>query len=282
MASIAFLGTGLLGGAFVEAALGRGDQVTVWNRTPAKAAALQRFGATVAATPAEAVRGAERVHLVLTDDAVVESVVAALRPGLGPETVIVDHSTTQPALTAARATRLNAEGIAYLHCPVFIGPAAARRSQGIILASGPRALFDRVKDALAKQAAQVEYLGERPDLAAAYKLAGNAYIIGLGALIGDVFQVAGGAGVPSAEITRLFDFFNPSSIVAWRAKSLIAGNFAASFELTMARKDVRLMLETAGAKPPLLLPVIAKKMDEFIAAGHGADDMAVIARDTVH
>lgn len=103
MATIAYLGTGLLGSGFIEAALGRGDSVTVWNRTPAKAAALVAFGATVASTPADAVRGAERVHLVLKDDAVVEEVIAALRPGLSADAIIVDHTTTQPVLTAERA-----------------------------------------------------------------------------------------------------------------------------------------------------------------------------------
>jgi 3-hydroxyisobutyrate dehydrogenase-like beta-hydroxyacid dehydrogenase len=170
MTTIAFLGTGLLGSGFVEAACQRGDTVTVWNRTIDKARALQSFGAIVADTPAEAVRGATRVHLVLKDDAVVEDVIAQLRPGLSPDAIIVDHTTTQPALTAERATRLSADGVHYLHCPVFIGPAAARQSQGIIIASGPTALYESVKDALAAMAVRVEYFGERPDLAAAYKL----------------------------------------------------------------------------------------------------------------
>src|SRR5205814_1211498 len=150
MSHIAYLGTGLLGGAFVEAALGRGDSVTVWNRTADKARALERFGAKFAASPADAVTGAERVHLVLKDDAVVDEVIAQLRPNLGANVVIVDHTTTQPALTAERATRLNTEGVRYLHCPVFIGPPAARKSEGTILCSGSQALFDAVKPALEK------------------------------------------------------------------------------------------------------------------------------------
>src|SRR5829696_4180989 len=99
MTQIAFLGTGLLGSALAEAAAKRGDQVTAWNRTAEKARALEAFGVRAAATPADAVRGAARVHLVLRDDAVVEDVVAALRPGLGARTIIVDHTTTQPAPT---------------------------------------------------------------------------------------------------------------------------------------------------------------------------------------
>ena len=65
MATIAFLGTGLLGAAFAEAAAKRGDRVTVWNRSADKARALEGFGITVAASAADAVRGAARVHLVL-------------------------------------------------------------------------------------------------------------------------------------------------------------------------------------------------------------------------
>ncbi len=281
MTQIAFLGTGLLGGAFVEAALGRGEKVTVWNRTSSKATALEKFGARAAATPAEAVRGASRVHLVLVDDATVEEVIAALRPGLSPDAIIVDHTTTLPALTAERAPRLNAEGVRYLHCPVFIGPAAARKAQGSIVVSGPRALFDAVKVALARQAAHVEYLGERPDLAAVHKLCGNALILGIAALAADVHSVARGAGLEPKETMRLFDYFDPTPAVLGRMRSMATGVSNTHFELTMARKDVRLMIETAGVTPLAALPAIAARMDALIAEGHGGEDLGVIGRDAV-
>ncbi len=281
MTTIAFLGTGLLGSGFVEAACQRGDTVTVWNRTIDKARALTPFGATVANTPADAVRGATRVHLVLKDDEVVEDVVRQLRGGLSPEAIIVDHTTTQPALTAERATRLNAEGVHYLHCPVFIGPAAARQSQGIILAAGPTALFDTVKDALGHMAARVEYFGERPDMAAAYKLMGNAFIIGMGALLSDVFSIAKGSDIAPPDALKLLEFFNPGNILQGRGRTMAAGKFDASFELVMARKDVRLMMETAGDLPLAVLPSLAARMDAVIAEGFGAADFAVIAKDAI-
>ena len=281
MTQIAFLGTGLLGGALAEAAAKRGDQVTAWNRTAEKARALEAFGVRAAATPADAVRGAARVHLVLRDDAVVEDVVAALRPGLGAQAVIVDHTTTQPAPTAARAKRLNAEGVRYLHCPVFIGPAAARAGQGTILASGPRELYDAVKDDLARMAAKVEYLGERPELAAVYKLCGNALIIGLTALIADMYAVAAGSDVAPADALRVTEFMNPMATIAGRGKNMAAGDFAPSFELAMARKDVRLMLETADGTPLAVLPAIAARMDALIAEGQGAQDLGVLGRYSV-
>ena len=278
MASIAFIGTGLLGGAFVEAAQQRGDQVTVWNRTLEKARRLESFGARVAETPADAVRGAARVHLVLKDDASVEEVVTALRPGLAPDAIVVDHTTTLPRLTAERARRLNAEGVRYLHCPVFIGPSAARKSQGIIMASGPEALFDAVKPALEKQAAKVEYLGERPDLAAVYKLLGNAFIIGIMGITADVFAIARGAGVEAKDALRILEFWNPSAVILGRGRTMAAQDFTPSFELTMARKDLRLMIETATGEDLAVLPGLADRMDAAIEAGNGSQDMSVIGR----
>ncbi|MBI2408644.1 MAG: NAD(P)-dependent oxidoreductase [Gemmatimonadetes bacterium] len=279
--SIAFLGTGRLGAGFVEAALGRGDRVTVWNRTADKAQALAAFGAVVAATPAEAVRGATRVHLVLKDDDSVEQVIAECRAGLGADTIIVDHTTTLPARTAARAARLSAERVKYLHCPVFVGPAAAKLARGNILAAGPQALFERVKPALEKQAARVVYYGERPDLAAVIKLIGNAYLIGTGAVMADFMSIARSAGVSAEQAMSLFDFFDPAGIVKTRGVSMMKGDWTPSFELTMARKDVKLMIETAGDRPLAALPSLAARMDALIAAGHGGEDFAVLAIDAV-
>ena len=64
MPNVAFLGTGLLGSAFAEAAAKRGDTVTAWNRSPERVLALARFGIKSATTPAAAVRGASRVGYV--------------------------------------------------------------------------------------------------------------------------------------------------------------------------------------------------------------------------
>ena len=282
MTQIAYLGTGLLGSGFVEAALARGDQVTVWNRTVAKAEALVAFGAVVAATPAEAVRGVERVHLVLPDDAVVESVIAALRPGLSPTAIIIDHSTTLPAKTAERSGRLNAEGVHYLHCPVFIGPAAARQGTGTIMVSGPQALYEAVAPALAAQATRVDYFGERPDLAAVYKLCGNALILGITALMADTYTVARGGDVaPTDVLAKLQEYFNAANIVAGRGKSMAEAKYAPGFELTMARKDMQLMLETAGDAPLTSLPGIAARMDVLIAEGYGHEDLAALGRDAI-
>jgi 3-hydroxyisobutyrate dehydrogenase-like beta-hydroxyacid dehydrogenase len=281
MMKIAFLGTGLLGHALAEAAAQRDDQVSVWNRTIDKARTLEPLGVRVATSPAEAVRGAAIVHLVLKDDAVVEQVIDACRSGLSDDTIIVDHTTTQPAFTAARATRLNAEGVRYLHCPVFIGPAAARKGEGTILAAGPRALFDAVKPHLERMAQRLDYLGERPDLAAVTKLCGNAFIISMSGIVSDVLSVAAGADVPAADALRALELLDPVAIIGGRGRKMVSGDYTPSFELVMARKDVRLMLETADPKPLAVLPCIAARMDALIAEGRGADDLAVLGKDAI-
>ncbi len=281
LGTIAYLGTGLLGAAFVEAACARGDTVRVWNRTAAKAEALRPFGAVVCATPADAARGAERVHLVLPDDAIVAEVIAALRPGLSAGAVIVDHSTTLPARTAVRSRELNAAGVAYLHCPVFIGPAAAREAKGIIMVSGPRPLYERVRPALEAQAERVVDFGEQPDLAATYKLIGNGLILGLVGLLSDVFSVGAANGVPPGDALKLLDFFNPTNVLTGRGRKMAAGDYTASFEMVMARKDIDLMLQAAGDLPLAVLPGMRARMDELISRGYGGRDAGVMAMDAV-
>ena len=281
MAHIAFLGTGLLGGAFAQAAAQRGDTVTAWNRSADKVAALAPFGVKAAATAADAVRGAVRVHIVLKDDAVVEAVIAAALPGLEPGAVLLDHTTTLPVLTAARAARLAAQGVAYLHCPVFMGPAAARNAQGSMMVAGPKALFDRVQAALAAMTTRLEYMGERTDLAAANKLFGNAMILSVSATMADILTLAQASDVDAQDAAKLLGMLDLNAMVAGRGVNMAKGNFEPSFELDMARKDVRLMLETAGARPLAALPAIAARMDQLIAAGHGAKDACVLGIDAL-
>ena len=281
MAHIAFLGTGLLGSAFAEAAAKRGDTVTAWNRSPDKVAALAPFGVKAATTPADAVRGASRVHLVLKDDAVVDDVVSAARGGLSADAILIDHTTTLPRLTTKRAERLRAEGMKYLHCPVFMGPPAARNAQGVMLATGPKALFESVQADLAKMTGRLQYMGERTDLAAVNKLLGNAMIIGVCAVMADVLTLARACGVDAVDAVDLLGSLDMNAMVARRGTSMASGDFSPNFELVMARKDVRLMLETSGDLPMATLAAIASRMDRLIAAGHGAEDFSVLAIDAV-
>ena len=281
MATIAFLGTGLLGSALAEAAARRGEVVRAWNRSPEKAQALIQFGVTAAATPADAVAGVSRVHLVLKDDAAVDEVIEAAQDRLSPDAIVIDHSTTLPALTAARAERLKAAGIAYLHCPVFMGPPAARSAQGSMMVAGPQALYDAVADDLARMTGKMLYLGERSDLAAVNKLFGNAMIIGQAAVIADVLTLAQASKVDGRDAIELLGLLDLNAMVKGRGLNMASGNFVPSFELNMARKDVGLMLNVAENRALSTLPSICARMDQLIAQGHGEKDACVLGIDAV-
>lgn len=276
---VAFLGTGLLGGNFVRALRRRGVAVRCWNRSPDKARALGGVGATPCDTPADAVRGAVRVHLALSDDAAVDAVLAAARPGLAAGTALVDHTTTAPAGAAARAARWDAEGFPFLHAPVFMGPQNALEGTGLMLASGPRERFDRLAPHLAPMTGRLAWLGPQPDRAAALKLVGNCFLVAMSTGLVDALALGKALGVPAGEAGALFDLFNPGATVPARVLRILAGRHdRPSWTLDMARKDARLMLDAAGPDGLLLLPAIVAAMDRAIADGDGQRDWMVIGR----
>jgi 3-hydroxyisobutyrate dehydrogenase-like beta-hydroxyacid dehydrogenase len=281
MSRIAFLGTGLIGAGMIEAALRRGDEVVIWNRSHDKLAPLVEKGARAAADPASAVRDVERVHIALSDDAAVDAVLAAAAPGLASGTPVIDHSTTAPRGTAARAASCEARGVAFLHAPVFMGPQNAREATGLMLAAGPRARFDAVEPALAKMTSRVWWIGERPDVAAAYKLFGNAMILILTEGYADVLRIGASLGLAPDDAQALFAQFKPWGVVDHRGARMGRGDYAPSFAMTMARKDARLMLESAAPRDLVLLSAIAEHMDRLIAEGKGELDLGALGSDVV-
>lgn len=287
MANIAILGTGLIGAGMVESACRRGEKVRAWNRTAAKAKALETHGAVACATPAEAVSGGaggagvERVHLSLSDDAAIDAVLAACLDAIPAGALVIDHTTASPAGTKRRAAELAARGVAFLHAPVFMAPKNARESTGLMLCAGPEAIYERAREALAGMTGKVWYVGAREDLAAAYKLFGNAMIVSQTAALSDVYGIAKNLGIEAPSAHGLFTHFNAAGVIQYRGGAMARGDYAASFELTMARKDVRLMLEAAGDAPLTVLPAVAARMDELLARGLGAADLGVLAIDAV-
>jgi 3-hydroxyisobutyrate dehydrogenase len=281
MAQVAFLGTGLLGAGMVERMLRGGTAVTVWNRTASKARALETFGGKVSESPEDAVAGADRIHIIVTDDAVVDALLERIAGRVREGAIVIDHSTTSPAGAAARAARCAARGIRFIHAPVFMSPQMCRDGAGIMLASGRQVDFDEVRDAMAKMTGDLWYLGERRDLAAAYKLFGNAMLFVVSGGLSDIFALAKGTGVELKDALAIFTKFNIANVINFRGDKMARADFSPSFELTMARKDVRLMMEAANGFPLLVLPQIAERMDRAIAAGRGQQDLAAVAAEVV-
>ena len=281
---IAFFGMGMLGSGFVRALRRRGEEVQVWNRTAAKATALESDGARAFAEPAEAAKGATTIHLTLSDDASVDDVLERARPGFAQDVVLVDHSTTSASGTAARAARWQERGVAFVHAPVFMGPQNALESTGIMLASGDAARIEALTPALSAMTGKLHYLGARPEAAASFKLLGNLFLMFLTTGLADMLALAKALDVTPADASKLFDMFNPGATVGARMKRMTDGKFGdASWELSMARKDARIMMEEAARKdvPLAVLPAIAARMDAVIAEGHGSDDWTVLAKDAL-
>ncbi|MFO0588444.1 MAG: NAD(P)-dependent oxidoreductase [Polyangiaceae bacterium] len=281
---IAFFGMGLLGSNFVRALRSRGEDVHVWNRTASRAKALEEAGAKAFEDPAEAVRGAERVHLTLSDDAAVDDVLERARPGFSKEIVIVDHTTTSPTGTAARAARWAERGVEFLHAPVFMGPQNALESTGIMLASGDPARVEKVRPALEKMTGKLAVLGNEPDRAAKFKLFGNLFLMFMTAGVAEVMNLAKALDVNPEHAGALFETFNPGLFLNVRVKRMLSAEWdKPSWELAMARKDARLMLEEGERHdvPLQMLPAIAATMDRYIDRGHAHDDWTVIAKDAL-
>jgi 3-hydroxyisobutyrate dehydrogenase len=281
---IAFFGMGLLGSNFVRALRHRGEEVHVWNRTPAKSRALEKEGAVAFEDPAAAARGATRIHLTLSDDAAVDEVLERARRGFSLGVILVDHTTTSVTGTAARAKRWADRGIAFQHAPIFMGPQQALEATGVMLAAGDHSRFDALAPELSKMTGKLIYLGAQPERAAAFKLLGNLFLMHLTTGLAEMLSLAKALGIPPSEAAKLFDFFNPGQTIQMRVKRILDADFAhPSWGLSMARKDARLMMDEAqrAHMPLTVLPAIAQLMDEFIVRGHGADDWTVIAKDAL-
>jgi 3-hydroxyisobutyrate dehydrogenase len=281
---ITILGAGLLGSNFARALERKGHDVRIWNRTPHKAAAVAGGRITAVADAAEAVRGAERVHVVVSDDAAVDSVLAAADPGLPPGALVCDHSTTSPGGALARTTSWRERGITYVHAPVFMGPQNALESTGFMLISGDRAVVERVSPLLAPMTGKLVDLGPRVEQAACFKLLGNLILMAFTAGFTDFLALAKALDVSPAEAGTLFDFFNPGlSLVSRYMRMTEAAYDRPSWELAMARKDARLMQEEAARAnlPLIMVPALAHLMDHKIAQGHGHADWTVVGSDFV-
>ncbi|HMV67414.1 MAG TPA: NAD(P)-binding domain-containing protein [Myxococcota bacterium] len=272
MATLAVLGAGLLGSAFIERMLEDGHTVRAWNRTASKLDPLVARGAIACGSPAEAAAGADRVHLILSADDAVDAALAGLT---GLAVPLIDHSTNLPARVAERA----AAWPGYVHAPVFMSPANARAATGAILISGDPARVEPLLAALAPMTGRVWRAGPRPEAGAVLKLVGNALRIGLVGLLGDVFALTRGNGVADDDVLAMFTAIEAMGTLDYTSRRVALGGFPqVSFNLDMARKDVGLMVASAPDPAALVvLPELAAAMDEALAAGLGARDYAIYA-----
>lgn len=275
---------GLLGANFVKAMLDKGEKVQVWNRSPARAQALEASGATVFANVADAVKNADYVHITVKDDAAVNEVLAAAAPGLKPGAVIVDHTTTTVDGARQRTKAWKEKGFTYLHAPVFMGPANAREGSGYMLVSGDQDVIAKVQPLLEKMTGKLVNLGPEEGKAAGMKLIGNSFLVAFVAGLSDTLSLGKALDISAEDIGSLFSTWNPAQMLGARLQRLSSGDYSkASWELSMARKDTQIFIDSVHAQKGslIVLPAIAAQMDKMIGQGHGASDWTVIAKDAI-
>jgi 3-hydroxyisobutyrate dehydrogenase len=280
----AFLGMGLLGSNFVRAMIKKGGQVQVWNRTAARAKALEVYGAKAYDNVTDAVKGADTIHLTLRDDASVDEVLEMASPGFMPGAIIVDHTTTSAKGAVERTKFWKDRGFTYLHAPVFMGPQNALESTGNMLVSGDQEVISLMEPELSKMTGKLVNFGPEEGKAAGFKLIGNLFLLTLTSGLSDALSLAKAQDISADEVVEFFNSWNPGASMPARLKRITEGDFStASWELVMARKDAGLMMEAAqqGGTKLAVLPAIAAEMDRWIEKGHGSDDWSVIAKDNL-
>jgi 3-hydroxyisobutyrate dehydrogenase len=277
----AFLGIGLLGNGFVRAMISRGEQVQVWNRTALKAKELEQYGAKAFDNIEDAVRNADIVHLALKDDATVDDALVKAEAGLKPGAIIADHTTTSVEGAKKRTEEWKSKGFYYQHAPVFMGPKNALESTGYMLVSGNQDLIKKVESQLAAMTGKLVNFGEEVGKAAAMKLTGNLFLVGLNGALADAIAFSHSLGISTDELSGLFNQWNPANSLPARLKRMAGEDFSdPSWRLEMARKDTGLFLKEAEQQGVRLnvIPGVAALMDEWIKKGHGKEDWTIIGK----
>lgn len=280
--SIGFIGLGAMGSAIAGRLLKGGEQVTVWNRSPAAAERLAAAGATHARTAAEALQG-DVAFSMLADDAALEATLvssgalAAARKGL----VHVNCATISVAL-AERLEALHRDlGLAYVAAPVLGRPDAAAAGQLHVLMAGDPPATDRVRPLLELVGQRVWPVGERAPMANVVKLACN---FALASTIETLGEAGALAKAYEVEPRALFEVMTGSLFAspAWRVYGELIGERRfepAGFRMPLGMKDVRLVLEAGEAKHTPL-PLASLLRDHFLAAianGDAEKDWSALA-----
>jgi 3-hydroxyisobutyrate dehydrogenase-like beta-hydroxyacid dehydrogenase len=251
MSAIAFLGLGAMGSRMAANLIKAGHAVTVWNRDPAKAAALAQTGAAMAGTPKAAAEGADIVLSMVTDDAAARTVwldagTGALA-GMKPGAVAVECSTVTPAWIRELGTALAGKGLSLLDAPVAGSRPQAEAGQLVFMVGGDAAAFARAEPALAPLAARVMHVGGLGQ-GAVLKLAVNtlfaAQLESVAELLGFLSR-NGFQPEQAAELLGAFPIVAPP--IAGAAKMMAAKNATPLFTIDLIEKDLGYIIDTAKA-----------------------------------
>lgn len=278
---IGWIGLGRMGEAMVKRLLKAGHPVTVWNRTAAKADPLREQGASVAGSKGE-LAGCDIVFTMVSTTADLEQVLfgddGLVVGSARPRTVIDSSSISQDGSARIRA-RLEELGVAYLCAPVSGNAKVAKAGKLLMVASGPRALYDEAEPVLQAMARKVMWVGEG-ELARIWKIAHNTMF---GVVIQNLCEItvlAEKAGIPRhVFLASINDSVLGSMYTRYKTPVLTNLTFdQVTFTPKLLLKDMDLGLGTARAHG-VAMPAAAatrESVARMVGRGHEEVDFAVL------
>src|SRR2546426_4253521 len=280
MAKIGFLGLGEMGTPMAGRLVRAGHEVVVWNRSAERTASLAKECAAVAATPAKAAAGRDFVITMLATPDALEQVLfgnAGLAPALSPGQLLIDMSTVGPDEVRSAAARLP-KGASLVDAPVRGSVPQATWGRLDIFVGATDGDYERVRPIL-ETLGSVRHTGG-PGSGAAMKLVANLALGAAMVTLGEALSLGESLELPRNILLDVLADSPIGPIVKAKRANVESGQFAPSFKLRHAAKDLRLVTETAAARARDLKQARANRawLDE--AAEHGAADLdfsAVVA-----
>ena len=258
MAKVAFLGLGVMGYPMAGHLAAKGHEVTVYNRTAAKAGSwVDQHGGASGDTPAQAVAGAELVMMCLGNDDDVRSVVygdTGVLAGMAAGALLVDHTTASAALALELEAAAGEKGIGFVDAPVSGGQAGAENGQLAIMCGGDEASFARAEAVMAAYAKSMKRLGGT-GAGQLTKMVNQICIAGLVQGLSEGLNFAQAAGL---DVSEVVEAIQGGAAGSWqmvnRHKTMDADEYEHGFAVDWMRKDLGIVLDEAksnGARLPV-------------------------------
>jgi 3-hydroxyisobutyrate dehydrogenase len=285
MAKVAFLGLGVMGFPMAGHLAAKGHEVTVYNRTAAKAEAwVARHKGQAAATPAKAAKGAEFVMACVGNDDDLRQVCTGpdgAFSGMSPGAVFVDHTTVSATVTRKLAAQAAAAGLVFIDAPVSGGQAGAENGQLSIMCGGDPADYTRAEPVMAAYARICRLIGASGAGQLA-KMMNQICIAGLMQGLSEALAFGQKAGLDGEKVVEVI---SQGAAGSWqmvnRHKTMLKDDFDFGFAVDWMRKDLGICLETAdeiGARLPLTALVDQFYKDVQLMGGGRNDTSSLIRR----
>ncbi|OYX18523.1 MAG: oxidoreductase [Rhodobacterales bacterium 32-66-9] len=285
MAKVAFLGLGVMGAPMAGHLAAKGHEVTVYNRSPAKAEAwLSRHIGQVAATPAKAAKGAEFVMACVGDDDDLRQVCTGPEgafSAMSPGAVFVDHTTVSARITRKLAAQAATAGLAFVDAPVSGGQAGAENGQLSIMCGGDPADYARAEPVMAAYARICRLIGPSGAGQLA-KMMNQICIAGLMQGLSEALAFGQKAGLDGEKVVEVI---SQGAAGSWqmvnRHKTMLKDEFDFGFAVDWMRKDLGICLDTAdeiGARLPVTALVDQFYKDVQLIGGGRGDTSSLIRR----